>query len=229
MIGIIGAMQLETQTICEKMTDVKTETVSGTEYVVGKLWGKDAVVATCGPGKVFAALAAQTMILRYNVQCVVNVGVAGTLSPDLHIGDLAIATATVQHDMDTSGLGDPVGLVSKINVTYFRCDLGLIKACQQAAEKAKLRYLKGVIATGDQFISAQAKKSAIVEQFDAIACEMEGGAIGHTCYVNGVPYLVIRAISDEADGSADVDFFQFATHSAQNTVAILREMVPNIG
>jgi len=225
MIGIIGAMPIETEEICKQMTDVSQVTIAGIDYIKGNLWGTDAVVATCGAGKVFAAICAQTLILHFHPDYIINVGVAGTLSPMLHIGDLAIATDTVQHDYDVSALGAPIGELSKINVIYLPCDATLIAKAQQAAQAVGINYLKGVIATGDQFISSQARKNVIIELFDAIACEMEGGAIGHTCYVNGVPYLVLRAISDEADGGAPTDFVGFAQKSAQNTVAILREML----
>lgn len=225
MIGIIGAMPIETEEICKQMTDVSQATIAGIDYVKGNLWGTDAVVATCGAGKVFAAICAQTMILHFHPDYVINVGVAGTLSPLLHIGDLAIATDTVQHDYDVSALGAPIGELSKINVIYLPCDPTLVAKAQQAAEAVGINYVKGVIATGDQFISAQARKNVIIELFDGIACEMEGGAIGHTCYVNGVPYLVLRAISDEADGGAPTDFVEFATKSARNTVSILKEML----
>lgn len=226
MIGIIGAMQIETQEICAQMQDTRTEIISGTTFVVGKLWNNDAVVATCGPGKVFAAVAAQTMILRYHPSYIVNVGVAGTLSPSLHVGNVAIATQTVQHDMDVTAFGSPLGMVSKIDVVYFDCDKRLVEACRQAADELGICHQEGVITTGDQFISAQAKKSQLVEEFDGIACEMEGAAIGHVCYINDVPYLVIRAISDEADGSAPDNFADFAEDSAQKGVQLLAAMVP---
>lgn len=225
MIGIIGAMQIETEEIRKQMTDVGQVTIAGIDYVKGNLWGKEAVVATCGAGKVFAAICAQTLILHFHPDCIINVGVAGTLTPQLHIGDLAIATDTVQHDYDVSALGAPIGELSKINVIYLPCDPILVEKAQQAAQAMGINFVKGVVATGDQFISAQARKNVIIELFDAIACEMEGGAIGHTCYVNGVPYLVLRAISDEADGGAPTDFEAFAKNSAQNTVTILKEML----
>lgn len=226
MIGIIGAMQLETDTICNCMQNKTTHTVAGTPFVSGTLWGREAVVATCGPGKVAAAITAQLMIVRYNPQYILNVGVAGTLCDRLHIGDLAIGLSGVQHDMDTSALGDPVGLVSKINVLHFTCDAALIKAARQAADQVGLPYVAGVIATGDQFVCDKAQKTLIQQRFDAVACEMEGAAIGQACYVNSTPYLIVRAISDEADGGAPQDFTEFAKASAQNTVTLLQAMWP---
>lgn len=225
MIGIIGAMSIETEEIRNQMTVCETRTIANTEFVRGILWGEEAVVATCGAGKVFAAVAAQTMILVYQVDYIVNVGVAGTLSEQLHIGDLAIATKTVQHDMDVSALGAPIGEVCKINVTYFPCDEKLVRKAQAAAKAIGIPYQTGVIATGDQFISSHEQKEILVERFGAISCEMEGGAIGHTCYINKVPYIVLRAMSDEADGGAPDDFEAFAKKSAMNTVRLLCKML----
>lgn len=225
MIGIIGAMHLETEAIRQEMTDAVTETISGSDYVRGMLWGIPAVVATCGPGKVFAAVCAQTMALRYRVDRVINVGVGGTLSPDLHIGDVAIATSTVQHDFDTSALGDPVGLVARINVTYFACDAALVQSAVDAASALGISHRTGVVASGDRFVADRQVKEAITTHFGAIACEMEGGAIGHVCYLNQLPYLVLRAISDEADGGAPTDFTSFARSSAAQTVRLLHAML----
>lgn len=225
MIGIIGAMQIETDVIVNVMHTTSREQIADTTFVRGTLNGVDAVVATCGPGKVFAAMCAEIMILRYEVESIINVGVAGTLTPGLHIGDIAIATATVQHDMDTSALGDPVGLISKINIVNIECDKNLMQSAIRAAETTGARAIAGVIATGDQFISDNSKKEIIVKRFGAIACEMEGGAIGHVCYVNRVPYLVLRAISDEADGTAPSNFAEFATNSAAKLASIMQAML----
>jgi adenosylhomocysteine nucleosidase len=218
-------MDLETEELIKQMTSKTKEKIAGMDFYLGYLWDNLTVIATCGCGKVFAAVAAEIMILHYHATRIINMGVAGTLSLQLHIGDLAIATATVQHDMDTSALGDPIGEVSKIHITYFECDPTLIAKATAAAEAIGLHYVQGVIATGDQFVSDKAKKTGIQQAFNAIACEMEGGAVGHTCYINKVPYLVLRAISDEANGGAPSDFFAFAKQSAANTVRLLRKML----
>ncbi|MBO5415287.1 MAG: 5'-methylthioadenosine/adenosylhomocysteine nucleosidase [Clostridia bacterium] len=228
MIGIIGAMQIEVEALKARMTDIKTENISGIEFVSGKLCGKDAVVAQCGIGKVFAALCAQTMILRYNTDILINTGVAGSLSTSLSIGDIAVSTACVQHDMDTSPLGDPVGLLSGINVIELPADAELCDKICESAEGLGINTLRGIIASGDCFVSSSEKKKYIVDNFGAIACEMEGGAIAHVCYVNGVRYAVIRSISDSADGSAHMDYGEFIGLAAERSTNVVTALLDRL-
>ena len=225
MIGIIGAMQSETEALIAALENPIAETVSGVTYTKGILEGKEVVIATCGIGKVFAAICAQTMILRYSPTLLINSGVAGSLSKELGIGDVAVASTLVQHDMDTSPLGDPVGLVSGINKVYFAADADasfLLVACVKA-EGAK--PLLGCIASGDQFICDREKKNWIRDTFSAVACEMEGAAIAHVATVNNTPFAVLRAISDEADGEASMDYPTFVRMAAARSVKVLRRFL----
>lgn len=222
MIGIIGAMKIEVDSLKAAMTETAIENISGIEFVSGKLYGKDAVVAQCGIGKVFAALCAQTMILRYKVDALINTGVGGTLCGELSIGDVAVSTACVQHDMDTSALGDPVGLISGINVVELPADKVLCdKICCAAAELG-INHRTGIIASGDCFVSGAEKKRFISDTFGAIACEMEGAAIAQVCFVNKVPFAVVRAISDSADGSAEMDYGEFSKLAAENSAKVIK-------
>ena len=223
LTGIICAMQLEMDGLRAQMTNTVSERVSGIEFVRGTLCGAPVVTAVCGVGKVFAALCAQTMILRYAPARLINTGVAGSLSPALTIGNIAIARDVVQHDMDTSPLGDPVGLLSGINIVHIPADPALGKALEASAAACGLTVRRGTIATGDQFISSGEQKSRIRSAFDAIACEMEGGAIGHVCYVNGTPFAVLRAISDGGDEEASMDYPTFARMAAENSVRVLTD------
>lgn len=225
LTGIICAMQLEMEGLRAHMTDTVTETVSGIEFVRGSIGGAPVVTAVCGVGKVFAALCAQTMILRYAPARVINTGVAGSLSPALTIGSIAIARDVVQHDMDTSPLGDPVGLLSGINIVHIPADATLSEALTESARCCGLTVQSGTVATGDQFISTTAQKERIREVFGAIACEMEGGAIGHVCYVNGMPFAILRAISDGGDEAAQMDYPTFARFAAANSVKVLTEFL----
>lgn len=225
MIGIIGAMDVEVRHLKNKLTDRKDRTVSGIEFASGLLAGKEVVIAKCGIGKVFAAICAEAMIIEFKVDCIINTGVGGTLTDRLSVGDTAISTAVVQHDMDTSALGDPVGMVSGINKIFFPSDPELIIKAEKAVSLAKIKYACGVIASGDRFIGDRSAKEYIAKTFDAIACEMEGGAIGHTAYVNGIPFIVIRAISDSADGSADVDYPTFVARAAANSALITEKLI----
>ena len=225
MIGIIAAMDVEMKSLRSYMENTETEVISGIRFVRGSLEGKDVVTAVCGIGKVFAALCAQTMILRYQPQSIINTGVAGTLTDALTIGSIAVSSAVVQHDMDTSALGDPVGLISGINKVELPADRMLSGQLSACAKVMGVRTATGVIASGDQFVASPERKAFIVEHFKAIACEMEGAAIGQVCFVNKVPFCVLRAISDSADGSSHMDYPTFVQMAAEQSVSLLRRFM----
>ena len=225
MIGIIAAIVPEKEAVKAAMTDKEVRTVSGIDFVSGKLYDKDAVVAKCGIGKVFAAICAQTMILTYSPDFIINIGVGGTLTDKLSIGDIAISESVVQHDMDTSPLGDPVGLISGINIVHFPADERLVKGLLSAADAVGVNCIAGTIASGDQFIASKEKKAFIRDTFGAISCEMEGAAIGHTCYVNNVPFAVLRAISDSADDSSHMDYGEFVLLAAERSFNVISEFI----
>ena len=222
-LGIIGAMETEVAGLRDAMENVSVREISGIRFYEGDLEGHRTVCAVCGIGKVFAAVCAQTMILKWHPRAVVNTGVGGTLTDRLGIGDLAVATDVVQHDMDTSALGDPVGMVSGINVIRFPSDGTLSDLFVRCAEARGIRCVRGTIASGDRFICGAGDKRLLTERFGAVACEMEGGAVGHVCYVNRVPFCVLRAISDEADGTSPSDYGAFAAAAAARSVAVLRD------
>ena len=225
MIGIIAAMDVEMKSLRSYMENTETEVISGIRFVRGTLEGKDVVTAVCGIGKVFAALCAQTMILHYQPRCIINTGVAGTLTDALTIGSIAVSSAVVQHDMDTSPLGDPVGLISGINKVELPADRLLTGQLSACAKVMGIKTATGVIASGDQFVACAERKAFIVEHFKAIACEMEGAAVGQVCYVNKIPFCVLRAISDSADGSSHMDYPTFVQMAAEQSVALLRRFM----
>lgn len=225
MIGIIGAMQIEVDALCAKMTETKKETLSGIDFYLGKLCEREVVIARCGIGKVFAAICAQTMIIRFGADVIINTGVAGSLDSRIGIKDLAVSSGCVEHDMDTSPLGDPVGLISGINIVELPTDAELAKMTADAASELGVNALVGVIASGDQFIGSPEKKKWIKDTFGAVACEMEGGAVAHVCYVNNVRCLVIRSISDNADGSAEIDYPEFTKAAAAVSTAVTIALV----
>ena len=225
MIGIIAAMDVEMKSLRSYMENTETEVISGIRFVRGTLEGKDVVTAVCGIGKVFAALCAQTMILHYQPQCIINTGVAGTLTDALTIGSVAVSSAVVQHDMDTSPLGDPVGLISGTNKVELPADRLLSGQLSACAKVMGIKTATGVIASGDQFVASAERKAFIVEHFKAIACEMEGAAIGQVCHVNKVPFCVLRAISDSADGSSHMDYPTFVQMAAEQSVALMRRFM----
>ena len=225
-IGIIGAMQMEVDNLKEALEDQSTTTVSGISFVSGTIGEVEVVAAVCGVGKVFAAICAEAMILKFNVDMVINIGVAGTLTRDLNVLDVAVATNVLQHDMDTSALGDPVGLISGINQIFFPTDDKLRALLCECLKDKGVRYITGTIATGDLFVHNPETKALIRERFGAIAAEMEGGSIGHVCYVNQVPFLVLRSISD-GDGGA-IDYQTFAEKAAMVSIDVVLEFIARI-
>lgn len=227
MIGIIGAMQIEVETIRSKMENKVSRTVSDMEFVSGTYEGKETVTAVCGIGKVAAAMCAEAMILTYLPELIVNTGVGGTLTPELSVGDVAIAENVCQHDMDTTPIGDPPGFISGPNIVKMPTDEKTVNALMSCAEGLGLKAVKGTIASGDQFIHSKEQKEHIVSLFGGIACEMEGAAIGHVCYVNKVPFAVVRAISDCADGESPMTYAEFLPIAADNAAKMLDYILKN--
>lgn len=225
MIGIICAMQIEIDKINEDIENKVTEIVSGITFTRGTLYGKEVVTAVCGVGKVFAAICTEAMIIKYSPDVIINTGVAGTLTDKLNICDVAVSTAVVQHDMDTSPLGDPVGLLSGINIVDIPADKETAEKISLCVEKMGVKSLMGTIASGDQFINSSDKKKYISETFGAIACEMEGGSVGHACYVNNVKFAVIRAISDGAGDESHMDYPTFARMAAEKSAGAVKMFV----
>ncbi|MBP3378323.1 MAG: 5'-methylthioadenosine/adenosylhomocysteine nucleosidase [Clostridia bacterium] len=227
-LGIIAAMTIEAELIVASMNDPIKEKCGGIEYTLGKIGDIDVICAVCGVGKVFAAMCAQAMIVRYSPDCIVNTGVGGTLTRELSIGDVAISHAVVQHDMDTSPLGDPVGLISGINIIEIPASVELGEKICKIAERSGVKTLCGTIASGDRFVADADVKKRIVDNFGAVVCEMEGAAVGQVCYVNGVPFVVVRAVSDDADGGACEDYPTFAKKSAEVSAKIIVELANSL-
>lgn len=196
MLGIIGAMDSEMNALFEKMENKREEKVGFSRFIEGTLAGVPCVLSRCGVGKVHAALCAQAMILRYHPAAILNIGVAGALLDELNIGDAVVASSAVQHDMDTTSAGDPLGMISGINLIHLPCDEALQQMIQASACAAGISCVSAAIATGDQFVIGAERKRSLGQQFGAGACDMEGGAIAQTCYEMDVPYAAYRTISD---------------------------------
>ena len=226
-IGIIGAMKPEVEGLVARLDSPAKETVSGVDFYTGELFGKRVCIAQCGIGKVFAAICTEIMILKYSPSLIVNTGVGGALAEELLPCDTVVAKSLVQHDMDTSPIGDPIGLVSGINKIFFDADARAVDILLSAADSLGLRAFPGIVATGDKFIASAEDKSAIVKNFAASACEMEGCAIAQTAFVNNTPFAVIRAISDSANGESTIDYPTFLPIAVKNstslTLALIKE------
>lgn len=204
MIGIITAMSCEAEMLESVMQNVSSRKLGAWNFTLGTIGETQAVLAVCGVGKVFAGSCAQTMIINFNCTHIFSVGVAGSLEKSVAIGDIICADATVQYDMDTSAIGDPVGLISGLNVIQMPCDSGFTERFADFLADRGRTLKTGIIATGDKFVSKYCDKTAISESFGALACEMEGGAVGQICHANQIPYNVIRMITDNAsEGSGN--------------------------
>lgn len=224
MLGIIAAMAVEARELIAQMTETEEQTISGILFTRGYLSGREAVVAVCGIGKVFAAMCTQTMILTYHPDAIVNTGVGGALTTELSVCDMALSENLVQHDMDSSALGDPVGLISGLNIVYIPADKDLVQKILTPEVAGETHIVTGTIASGDQFIGSREKRQAITEHFGAIACEMEGAAVAQVCYVNHVPFAVLRAISDNANGSSCEDYPAFVEKAAHVSASIVERL-----
>lgn len=225
MIGIIGAMDIEIDGLKAQMTEADTRVISGIEFTRGRLNGSEVVTAVCGIGKVFAALCTQTMILNYSPDCIINTGVGGSLTTELNIGSIAIADGAVEHDMDTTALGDEPGFINGLGLVKLPADPKLTQRLCKAAEALNIPYLTGTIASGDQFVSTVEAKIGIAERFGAITCEMEGAAIGHVCYVNNVPFSIVRAISDSLTDGSGMEYEKFKVLAAEMSNKLVMEVL----
>ena len=224
-LGIIGAMDVEVAALKAKMEDVTTAVHAGSAYFEGTLEGTPAVVVQCGVGKVNAAMCAQVLCSVYGVTAIVNTGIAGSLCAELDIGDLVVSRDAIYHDFDLHFWGRPIGQVPGMDVVAFPAGEEMIAAAFAAAEAENPGHNKiGRVASGDQFICSKEQKKKIIADTAALCAEMEGAAIAHTAYRNGVPFVIIRAISDKADDSAEMDYPTFEAIAAQRCAAVTCRM-----
>ena len=227
-LGIIGAMDVEVETLLSEMEQVASTKKAGSTFHEGVLMGLPVVLVQCGVGKVNAAVCAQTMALIYEPELIINSGVSGALSPDLRVGDVVIGTDVVQHDVDTTAMGDEPGFVSTVDRLSFPLDNFASTAIAAAAEELGIRAVRGRIASGDQFVASTERKEEIVRLFSAVTCEMEAGAIAHVCFLNRVSCAVIRCISDGGNEEAPMSYEEFlplaAKNSSELTLAYLKSL-----
>lgn len=224
-LGIIGAMRQEIETLLEKMEDKTFRNIAGSAFCGGKLEGLDTVVVQCGVGKVNAALCAQILCDCFGVTHLVNTGIAGSLCAELDIGDLVVSRDAMYHDMDCHVVNYPVGQVPGMDVLAFPGDEMLIRCAFEAAESVHPGHTRiGRVASGDQFVADQAQKETIIRVTDGLCTEMEGAAIAHTAYRNGIPFVILRAISDKADNSAEMDYPTFETLAAHRCAEVTTAM-----
>ena len=227
MLGIIGAMEVEVKELREMMENPQAQTVAGMTFYQGTIKGKEVVVVRSGIGKVNAGICSQILVDRYNVEGIINTGIAGSLKNEINIGDIVLATVSVQHDVDATGFGYPIGEIPQMGIKEFPADEKLRELAEACSKKANpdIQVFCGRVASGDQFISSKEKKNWISENFDAYCTEMEGAAIAQAAYLNNIPYLVVRAISDKADDSANMDYSEFEAKAVENSVRLMAAML----
>lgn len=221
-LGIIGAMELEVETLVATMESASSKEIAGSVFYEGKLSGTDCVVVKCGIGTVNAALCVQILCSSFGVTHIVNTGIAGSLCKDLDIGDMVISADAMYHDFDCCVFGYPVGKVPGMP-EQFEADEMLRTLALEAAEAVNPGHNRtGRIASGDQFICSQEQKDRIISNTRALCTEMEGAGIAHAAYRNGVPFVILRAISDKADNSAEMDYPTFERIAAHRCAEVTK-------
>lgn len=226
-IGIIGAMEEEVLALKEKLKVSDVRGIASLEFYVGVLQGKEVVLVRGGIGKVNSALCTQLLIDCFHVDSVINTGVAGALNDSLSIGDIVISSDSLEHDVDASGFGYEPGVIPRMPDSIFKADKRLIHIAEKASEvlSVKTNVFTGRIVSGDQFISDPEKKRQLVADYKGFCVEMEGAAIAHACYLNKVPFVIIRSISDKADDAAEVNFAEFTQLAALNSCKMIEKML----
>ena len=226
ILGIIGAMSEELEILLKDMQLEEQKVRANMTFNKGKLWNQDVVAVVCGIGKVNAAICTQILISEFGANKVINVGVAGGIGKEIYPGDVVIANNLVEHDMDCSVFGDAIGQIPRMSTFDFKCDEALVSLAEKAWKNiGEIKTFVVRIVSGDQFIASLEKIQWLEREFKALSCEMEGASIAHTCYVNNVPFVVIRSISDNANNGANVDFEKFTPIAVKNSTAILKEMM----
>lgn len=227
MIGIIGAMKEEVTALREEIQNPQVSVIAGMEFCRGTLDGTDVIIVQCGFGKVNAGICAHTLISIFGCTKIINTGVAGSLDERIDIGDIVVSTDAVQHDFTVEALGFRKGEIPYTGLYAFPADETLRRAAAEAAHAAapEAHVYEGRVCSGDQFIASKEQKERIVNDFGGLCCEMEGAAIAQACYLSGTPFVIIRAISDKADNSADMNYEQFVEIAAARCTAIVRHMV----
>lgn len=230
VVGIIGAMEEEVAKLKSEMTDVKQISKAGMDFLRGRLYGRDAVVVRSGIGKVNAAVCTQILIDDFKTDIVINTGVAGGLYSGLNVGDIVISSDALYHDFDVTGFGYEEGVIPRMKVSTFTADKVLALKAKEVCERVNpdIKCFIGRVVSGDQFISANTKKKWLVEKFNGYCAEMEGCGIAHAAYLNNIPFVIIRAISDKADGSAKVDYSEFEMKAIEHTVKLMTEFIKEL-
>lgn len=229
-IGIIGAMKEEVDIVKEYMEIDGVVNLANLEFTKGSIYGKNVVLVECGIGKVNAAMCAQILISEFKVDALINTGVAGALNENLDVLDIVVSEDALYHDFDVTGFGYPIGQIPRMETSIFKADQRLIDAAMESANDVlkENKIMKGRIVTGDIFVENKELKDKLVDTFGGYCTEMEGASIAHVATLNEIPFVIIRSMSDKADGSADITYDEFMVVAAKHSRDILLNMLRNI-
>lgn len=226
-VGIIGAMELEVEELQSKIESPQIVAKAGMRFYEGTLYGTSVVVVRCGIGKVNAALCTQILADQFQVTHIINTGVAGSLNASLDIGDILISRDALHHDMDATAMGYAPGKIPQMERSEFPADDRLITLAKESCEKVNpdIHVRVGRVVSGDQFISDKATKARLIELFHGDCTEMEGASIAHGAFLNNIPFVIIRAISDKADDTSEMEYPVFERAAAKRSARLVEDMV----
>lgn len=230
MIGIIGAMDEEVTQLKNKMKQVTITKKAGMDFYSGNLSDKAVVIVRSGIGKVNAGICTQILADDFHVSTIINTGIAGSLNNDINIGDIVLSTDALQHDVDAVAFGYDIGVIPRMKTSIFQADETLLKKAKEICEKVNrdISVFTGRIVTGDQFIASKEQKDKLVSSFQGFCTEMEGAAIAQAAYLNEIPFLIVRAISDKADNSASMDYPTFEAKAIEHTVNLMTALIAEL-
>lgn len=223
-------MELEVEALKEQMDVKNIVEKASMKFYEGTLRGKDVVIVQCGIGKVNAGICVQILADLFQVDAVINTGVAGSLRAEINIGDIVVSTDACEHDMDVTALGYKQGIIPQMKESFFKADRQLVEAAIEVCREVNpdINVYEGRVLSGDQFISGEEIKNKLIDLFDGFCTEMEGAAIAHAAFLNEIPYVVIRAISDKADGSAHMDYSEFERAAAAHSAKLVENLVKRL-
>lgn len=230
-IGIIGAMEIEVETLKSHMKITGTLEKASMNFLEGTLNDVSVVIVRSGIGKVNAGICVQILADVFHVTHIINTGVAGSLNASIDIGDIVVSTDTLYHDVDATGFGYPVGEVPQLGTLSFKADEQMASIARSSCEivNPEIKVFEGRIVSGDQFVSSPDVKKSILGHFpDSLCTEMEGAAISHVSWLNHIPFVIIRAISDKADDSAHMDYPTFEKQAAEHSAKLVEHMIAQL-
>lgn len=229
-LGIIGAMAEEVARLKELMEQPEVTQIAGMDFYKGRIHKKETVVVRSGVGKVNAAVCTQILADHFAVEAIVNTGIAGSLNNEINIGDIVLAADLVQHDVEATVFGYRPGQIPQLQTFAFKTDDTLLKMAQECCRQAlpAVRIHCGRVVSGDQFISDKEKKHWLVKTFQGYCTEMEGAAIAQAAYLNRIPCLIVRSVSDKADDSARMDYEEFEKLAIRNSVALTQSLIERL-